>query len=539
MERSYHAIKDINKKKEVWKLAVIVDELWSAFKGDKEDTLEMLLRDINGDTIHATINTNDISAWKDKISQGKTYYMNNFRVGVNDHKFKMSQHACKLTFVAATRVHELDIPAMPTTLFMFKDFGEILSGNYEPDVLVDAIGVVQEIGKCVSASSTKKGNVAFKMMNKSEHLLDCTLWDALAAEFLERYNNRTDFGPFVLIINHARVKEAQGIYPLQLSNVWNGTKLLFDENIPEIKEFKSSFPKNANYSTQSAAISNFTQGFTQGSVGSQYNSDELFMSRAKVLSLAEMKLLKTDTFCVTVLETSHVRTNGGGWFFRGCRECNKKVDGTEAPFACIDGHKTDDPLIKYKLDVEVCDGDEEAKFVFWDSSLDELIGMPASELLKKQHERGIFEDTDYPDEFEDIMHRTFAFRVKWQWSWGHGSVIQCKDDKDLVAKIQEQLPNAETKCTEAVPVTPTDQNTLATPEAQSKQVFTTEDIAKFSLLDDNILSTPICSASAETDPAVSSQNTPAKRFVKQKTTDHVLDGQLSSSRGRKIIKKEK
>jgi hypothetical protein len=46
----------------------------------------------------------------------------------------------------------------------------------------------------------------------SEHLLDCTLWDALAAEFLERYNNRTDFGPFVLIINHARVKEAQGTY---------------------------------------------------------------------------------------------------------------------------------------------------------------------------------------------------------------------------------------------------------------------------------------------------------------------------------------
>jgi hypothetical protein len=47
MERSYHAIKDINNKREIWKLAVIVDELWSTFKGDKEDTLEMLLRDIN------------------------------------------------------------------------------------------------------------------------------------------------------------------------------------------------------------------------------------------------------------------------------------------------------------------------------------------------------------------------------------------------------------------------------------------------------------------------------------------------------------
>jgi hypothetical protein len=41
---------------------------------------------------------------------------------------------------------------------------------------------------------------------------------------------------------------------------------------------------------------------------------------------------------------------------------------------------------KSTIILEVCDGDEDAKFVFWDSSLDELIGMPASELLKKQHE---------------------------------------------------------------------------------------------------------------------------------------------------------
>jgi hypothetical protein len=54
-----------------------------------------------------------------------------------------------------------------------------------------------------------------------------------------------------------------------------------------------SLPKDVNYSTQSAAISNVTQGFTQGSVGSQYNTEELFMRRATVLSLAEMKLLKT------------------------------------------------------------------------------------------------------------------------------------------------------------------------------------------------------------------------------------------------------
>jgi hypothetical protein len=42
------------------------------------------------------------------------------------------------------------------------------------------------------------------------------------------------------------------------------------------------------------------------------------------------------------------------------------------------------------------------------------------------------------------MERTFAFRVKWTSGWGgQASVSICKDSKELVAKIQEQLPVAE------------------------------------------------------------------------------------------------
>jgi hypothetical protein len=41
-------------------------------------------------------------------------------------------------------------------------------------------------------------------------------------------------------------------------------------------------------------------------------------------------------------------------------------------------------VARYKVDVEVVDGDEAAKFVFWDSSLEELLGMTAATLLEKQ-----------------------------------------------------------------------------------------------------------------------------------------------------------
>jgi hypothetical protein len=120
-----------------------------------------------------------------------------------------------------------------------------------------------------------------------------------------------------------------------------------------------------------------------------------------------------DTYCVTVASTDKIRLSNQGWFFYGCTECSLKCEGTESPFVCKKGHRTSDPLIKYgllthivlsrnnflqslsyivnsvflryKLDVEVCDSTDSAKFVFWDSSLDDLVGLTAKALLEIQH----------------------------------------------------------------------------------------------------------------------------------------------------------
>jgi hypothetical protein len=46
MGTKYDSIENINKKKEIWRLAVIVDDMWSVYKGDKELSLELIIRDI-------------------------------------------------------------------------------------------------------------------------------------------------------------------------------------------------------------------------------------------------------------------------------------------------------------------------------------------------------------------------------------------------------------------------------------------------------------------------------------------------------------
>jgi hypothetical protein len=44
----------------------------------------------------------------------------------------------------------------------------------------------------------------------SDNTVDCTLWDPLSVKFLDAYNSHNDAAPFVFIMRHTRIKEAQG-----------------------------------------------------------------------------------------------------------------------------------------------------------------------------------------------------------------------------------------------------------------------------------------------------------------------------------------
>ncbi|GAU43188.1 hypothetical protein TSUD_300750 [Trifolium subterraneum] len=79
-------------KKEIWKLRVMLDDLWIVNSGESELSMEMLIRDIKGDTIQATVMTDEIENWKLKLKEGQTYFMRNFRVGSNDLAYEMSPH---------------------------------------------------------------------------------------------------------------------------------------------------------------------------------------------------------------------------------------------------------------------------------------------------------------------------------------------------------------------------------------------------------------------------------------------------------------
>ncbi|KAK2393498.1 hypothetical protein QL285_055437 [Trifolium repens] len=59
------------------------------------------------------------------------------------------------------------------------------------------------------------------------------------------------------------------------------------------------------------------------------------------------------------------------------------------------------------------------------------------EMEPKDQKGGLGDPHDYPQVLDEIMESKFAFRVRL--GGGQASVLQCRDSKELIAKIQEQL----------------------------------------------------------------------------------------------------
>ncbi|MCI07260.1 replication protein A1-like protein, partial [Trifolium medium] len=138
MARSVDLIKDINADKELWKLAVRVEDLWKSGVGRNEH-LEFLILDKQGDNIQVLLPNDLCPLWESKLHEGTTYVMKNFKVQPNDFKVKFTDHPFMLLFVGGDGGSDV-IPTRMTNIpeysFKFKPFAEIKSGNYRPDLLV-------------------------------------------------------------------------------------------------------------------------------------------------------------------------------------------------------------------------------------------------------------------------------------------------------------------------------------------------------------------------------------------------------------------
>ncbi|XP_027922825.1 uncharacterized protein LOC114180725 [Vigna unguiculata] len=490
MAKKLDMIKDIDGRRETLKLGVRVLDLWYIHNRESNVHLEMILIDQMGDKIHCIVKNDEFDMWDGKLKEGDTYIMHNFKIVKNDGQYRVCDHPFKLLFIGATSVRPQPIANIPNSVYQFRSIKEVVAGNFSPDLLI------------------------------------------------ERYNDNPNSDKLVIILTQAKVKAATGEWPVSVSNTWNGTKLLMDDAIPEITQFKQRMSAD-DLTIMSQSGSQLTQS-------SQYSDAERFVYKCLVKSVSEIPLIKKLTIldplqemiCVTVATTTKFSLDNDGWYYLVCNHCNKRTNET-GPFKCTYCDQDNNmPSFKYKLQLQVCDDAfNYANFVVWDQECRNIIDISAEELQMKMIKVGEDDPKCFPDELDVMLGCTLAFKLRTQPRNKFASVIKVSDLPEIINYIKKLIqPVNLGECSHKNII-----NLVGDTSTGMIADFRSKGVCNLAADSDHDLMS--LSGTADNDPDNSSLGTPSKRIVPNsgvsvQSSEDIESGELSATKPMKTIKQE-
>ncbi|KAH1247106.1 Replication protein A DNA-binding subunit B [Glycine max] len=403
MARIPNKIRSIDGSKETLKLAVRITDLWFVGTPNKSEQAKMVFVDFEGDQIHAICKSDHLKSWKADLKENCTYVMHNFKVVKNDGQFRVCEHEYK----------EADLHELPFKEFIFVEFANVAAGNFVSGLLFDIIGVVDQV--VFWHVSSKNARVVFRMKDLSGEILSCTLWENHCTQFLSYLNERGDDGPMN--------KRCIG-YPASVSNSFKASKLLINDPILEIQEFKDRL---LDLGVEVSRVSlPGDQASSQVPGGSQLSSKDSFLSKAEAKTILEINAISEDAVCVTVGTISKIVMDNHSWCYPACAQCHRKTDIQIGQFTCGCGKDNDQPVLRYRVEVMVTQNNESDKFLLWDRECAELIGQIADDVNRVKIEDGDLDLNASPQALDKLLGHVLAFK-----------------DLDLNNVVLEMLPDSE------------------------------------------------------------------------------------------------
>ncbi|KAH1209587.1 hypothetical protein GmHk_15G044078 [Glycine max] len=208
------------------------------------------------------------------------------------------------------------------------------------------------------------------MKDLSGQVLSCTLWENYYMQFLAYLNERGNDGPIVIILTHARIKDAQGSYPPSVSNSLKASKLLINEPILEIQEFRERI---LDLGVEvSPVLAPGDQESSQLSGASQLSSKDAFLSKAEAKTISEINAISE--------------------------------------------------VVQYRVEVMVSQNNDSSKFLLWDRECTELIGQTADEVNRVKIEDGDVDLNASPQALDRLLGYVLAFKQSLSVTTDHDPV---------------------------------------------------------------------------------------------------------------------
>ncbi|KAL5187449.1 hypothetical protein HKD37_05G013125 [Glycine soja] len=150
-------------------------------------------------------------------------------------------------------------------------------------------------------------------------------------------------------------------YPTTISNSLKASKLLINQPMPEIEEFKQRLTELKI--TVRPVLTSRSQA-----------------TEAKSLSEINKILHYFGIVCVTVGTIGRIVMENHSWCYAACIQCNKKTNIDNTPFTCACGKYNQQAMLRYRLEVMVYHKEECTKFLLSNRECTDLIGQSVDEV---------------------------------------------------------------------------------------------------------------------------------------------------------------
>ncbi|KAJ1400498.1 Nucleic acid-binding, OB-fold [Sesbania bispinosa] len=141
----FDPVKNVYPGKQTWHFKVRVELLWEMFPLDepaKPFSIEMVLLDVEGWKIQASIRKPMIKKFKELVVEGEVYKMHFFRVVRNLGSYRATRHEYKFLFHAKTKITRCESLNVPHLGVVPVNSQMILETGGQSDYLMDFIGVL-------------------------------------------------------------------------------------------------------------------------------------------------------------------------------------------------------------------------------------------------------------------------------------------------------------------------------------------------------------------------------------------------------------
>ncbi|KAL0645896.1 hypothetical protein Bca4012_044187 [Brassica carinata] len=393
-----------------YRVQVKVLHTWRQYTKLSGESLEIILSDAHGTKIHASCKKTYLDKLTRKLSNvlsiGMWRNIENFSINNPSVSYRPTNHQYKINFIYGTDITPSTI--LNDNMFLsLVDFQTIQSGVEDPNILIDVIGQVSDLGalETVQCSGKARKKIEFSLTDLVGHRITCCLW----GKFAESIKANCDAaGEDSVICLLCFVKIGTYRNEIQISNSYDASQVFFNPPIMEAEAFlKRDVASNALTLVES----------NQDKLEREIRRDP-WMQYA-IRDIVELRQL-TQTKQCRIIATIYAIDKDWGWYYFGCKTCQKKVTQISRTVKIVNGkeivthvwfcEKCDDKVTEVQ---DSCMGERwywRSLLMLFDWIASGIVPENAADLLNGSFDE-LKDVESFPEAITSLIGKTFMFGV--------------------------------------------------------------------------------------------------------------------------------